>query len=377
MANNFWKGIGNFFGNLGTAALGGTPLMEGGKFNPKKFFTENGFGQLLSAFGIGDMYSQEQMNIDAENRQEQNQIEAEQRANAEYDRRMADERAYNDPAAQAERMRGAGLNPMASVGGISSSTTDAAAPQQSTAPMSSPRGSNTGGIGAMLELAGSAEIQRSRVLENRQKQEEGKKLWIENCISQFENGNIPSNALDGTNEISKIPRYIINPVLDEEGNMIDIKLEPAENVPQSLVDSWLGDGDNFINTIARVTFKDDVYGEFTIVRDSYANQERAINILNSRADLGLKNDDIGQAWARLYLQAVATMSGVEGATADVLVALAKQLEANYLFGNEMTWKWAIDKILTAVGVGAEAYANYGRGRQRPRAAGKPQPIVQQ
>lgn len=186
MANNFLKGIGNFFGNLGTAALGGTPLLEGGKFKPKKFFTENGFGQILSAFGIGDMYSQEQMNIDAENRQEQNQIESEQRANAEYDRRMADERAYNDPAAQAERMRGAGLNPMASVGGISSSTTDAAAPQQSTAPMSSPRGSNTGGIGAMLELASFGEGLKSRKLENEMLEEQIKNEKIAQILGMDE-----------------------------------------------------------------------------------------------------------------------------------------------------------------------------------------------
>lgn len=50
------------------------------------------------------------------------QKQAEQRANAEYDRRLADERAYNSPSAIAARLRSAGINPMAAYSQIAGAT---------------------------------------------------------------------------------------------------------------------------------------------------------------------------------------------------------------------------------------------------------------
>lgn len=121
----------------------------------------------------------EQRAIDAENRQEQNQIEAEQRANAEYDRRMADERAYNDPSAQAERLRAAGINPMANLGqGVTSSSTKMSAPSQSSANMAFPngaQGSSSRGVsqltlGDALQAQALSEDIRGKKLDNDRKE---------------------------------------------------------------------------------------------------------------------------------------------------------------------------------------------------------------
>ena len=72
-------------------------------------------GPLLQAMGLG--WIQNMFNRQSENR-----------ANAEYDRRVADERAYNDPLAVAQRYAKAGINPlsvMTNGGPITSSTTSA------------------------------------------------------------------------------------------------------------------------------------------------------------------------------------------------------------------------------------------------------------
>lgn len=62
------------------------------------------------------------------------QKQAEQRANDEYDRRLADEREYNSPSAIAARLRAAGINPMAAYSQIAGSTggNNMAAPTQSS-----------------------------------------------------------------------------------------------------------------------------------------------------------------------------------------------------------------------------------------------------
>lgn len=75
------------------------------------------------------------------NRSEQKK--AENRANVEYDRRLAEERAYNDPSAVAARLRAAGINPMAAYGNIASGTS---ASNMSAPSLSSVAGtSNIGG----------------------------------------------------------------------------------------------------------------------------------------------------------------------------------------------------------------------------------------
>lgn len=53
--------------------------------------------------------------------------------NAEYDRRVADERAYNDLSAQAERLRQAGINPLSAIGNLSSVSNTAGDPGQPNA----------------------------------------------------------------------------------------------------------------------------------------------------------------------------------------------------------------------------------------------------
>lgn len=80
----------------------------------------------LAAAPINNYYAkqtekrQEEANIRAEQREQNYIISAEQRANAEYDRRMADQRQYDDPASMVARYRSAGLNPASINGNITS-----------------------------------------------------------------------------------------------------------------------------------------------------------------------------------------------------------------------------------------------------------------
>lgn len=130
-------------------------------------------GLIDGAVGIGEMYLQNELDKEAEKRQVQMNIDAENRANAEYDRRMADERAYNDPSAQAERMRSAGINPMAQLGSgsVSSSTTKASAPTQSS-PQSQHRNQANLGLGSAMQYMLAGEQIRGAKLDNDLKEQD-------------------------------------------------------------------------------------------------------------------------------------------------------------------------------------------------------------
>lgn len=165
--------------SIGTGAVSG--LAAGSALGP--------WGAAAGALvgGIGGFFKsdyEKQTQVDAENRQEQNQIEAEQRANAEYDRRMADERAYNDPAAQAERMRQAGINPMANLGqGVTSSSTNMTAPTQSNAPTGvGQRSTGPLGVSEGLQLMTMAEQAKRAKLENEMLSEQIKTERIEQIL---------------------------------------------------------------------------------------------------------------------------------------------------------------------------------------------------
>lgn len=124
-------------------------------------------GLVDGAVGIGEMYLQNELDKQAEQRQVEMNIDAENRANAEYDRRMADERAYNDPTAQAERMRSAGINPMAQLGSgsVSSSTTKASTPTQSS-PQAQHRTQADVGLGSAMQYMLAGEQIRGAKLDN-------------------------------------------------------------------------------------------------------------------------------------------------------------------------------------------------------------------
>lgn len=67
-------------------------------------------GNLLQAAGLG--FVQDFFNKRSMNAQEDANVRAENRANAEYDRRLADMREYNDPSAVSQRLLKAGVNPL-------------------------------------------------------------------------------------------------------------------------------------------------------------------------------------------------------------------------------------------------------------------------
>lgn len=69
------------------------------------------------------------------NKRQQRQIkEAEQRSNAEWDRRFAAENAYNAPSAQAERLKAAGINPVGALSGNSPTPAASGSTNQPQAP---------------------------------------------------------------------------------------------------------------------------------------------------------------------------------------------------------------------------------------------------
>lgn len=170
--------------SIGTGAVSG--LAAGSALGP--------WGAAAGALvgGIGGFFKsdyEKQTQVDAENRQEQNQIESEQRANAEYDRRMADERAYNDPSAQAQRMRDAGINPMANLGqGVTSSSTKMSAPTQSSAPAGvGQRSTGPLGVSEGLQLMTMAEQAKRAKLENEMLSEQIKTERIEQIGKMTDN----------------------------------------------------------------------------------------------------------------------------------------------------------------------------------------------
>lgn len=72
--------------------------------------------------GIGPVLSSLATSIVDNGLAKQAQKDAEKRSNAEYDRRIADERAYNSPSAVAQRLREAGINPQGAVSQVAGAT---------------------------------------------------------------------------------------------------------------------------------------------------------------------------------------------------------------------------------------------------------------
>lgn len=99
----------NWAGNISTAVQG---FLDKNNINSSNFlgFLGDSAGALLQAAGLG--WVQSMFNKQESKRQEDAQIRAEGRANAEYDRRLADMRAYEDPSAVAQRYANAGINPL-------------------------------------------------------------------------------------------------------------------------------------------------------------------------------------------------------------------------------------------------------------------------
>lgn len=143
---SFWKSVGSVFASAASSIAGNIPFVGS--------IASGIIDAGADALGVGPnsaaedaMKEQRRYNealtaqaraYQTAEREAQNQwnLEQWQRENAEYDRRTADERAYNTPQAQAQRAAQAGLNPLAVLGQGSASDQTFAAPQ--AAPSSSP-----------------------------------------------------------------------------------------------------------------------------------------------------------------------------------------------------------------------------------------------
>lgn len=96
-------------------------------------------------FGLWSNSQQNKYNQENYEIQKKDALEAEQRANDEYDRRQQDARQYND--AWADRLRSQGFNPLAVLskgGGVTATT--ASSPSTTSMPLRQPRSSGLGSI---------------------------------------------------------------------------------------------------------------------------------------------------------------------------------------------------------------------------------------
>lgn len=126
---------------------------------------------IAGAFGLWQNYQQNKYNQENYEIQKKDALEAEKRANDEYDRRQADARQYND--SWADRLRSQGFNPLTVIskgGGVTSST--ASAPSTTSMPLRQARRSGLGSIGSSMSsmmnlLSSSAALkQQQATIEN-------------------------------------------------------------------------------------------------------------------------------------------------------------------------------------------------------------------
>lgn len=293
-----------------------------------------GLGLLDTGLEFGQMALQNKYTKDAELRQEQRQIEAEKRANAEYDRRMADERAYNDPTAQAERLRAAGINPMANLGqGVSSSSTKMSSPTQSTPSMgSAPSANGLSSLGTTFleNQAIQADIAKTN--------QEGEKLFIENSWERFVAGD-RGNPVHQPSQDFTI-RYSAS--IDEKGEIILNTLPPGQHHKIEV------DCEKYV-------YKSKQYGDFSIYENGWAVsklKEEYTSLVGDNAELA---ERLAQSWCNLYFHAVEAMSSGKQADAAKLKATADIMAAQYNFGDEVSGKWILQQVFNLVGAGVDVY----------------------
>lgn len=116
------------WGSVGSGVLSGAGAGAtiGNLFGPVGAGIGAGAGALIGGIsGYFDSSHATEQQIDAEDRASAEWTRQQDALNAEYDRRVSDERAYNDPAAQAARLKAAGINPLSSMtsgGAVASNT---------------------------------------------------------------------------------------------------------------------------------------------------------------------------------------------------------------------------------------------------------------
>lgn len=305
-----------------------------------------GLGTVASGIlgGIGSRQASEyekQEQIDTEKRAEERAISAEQRANAEYDRRMADERAYNDPSAQAQRMRDAGINPLANLG-----TTTSANMSSMTAPSQSSVPSPTGPSSRMSPTSSPSITEGTQAAKQ---YEEGEKLFMENCWERFTSG-------DRGNVASVSQNYEIryNAIIDDDGN-IELQFIPEGKRPKMEVDC------------EKHVYHSRRYGDFAIYENGWDVQrlkEEYTSLVGGNEEVA---ERLAQSWVNLYFGAVEAMSSGKNADANKLRSLADMMASQYLYGDEITGKYILDQIFRAVGAGVDVYTagkNVAKGKTK-------------
>lgn len=368
-----------------------------------------GVGDAVGSFidGIGEGFGlmtqadyERDQQIQAEERAQQRTIDAEKRANDEYDRRMADERAYNDPTAQAERMRKAGLNPMASLGTtVQGSTTRMSAPTQSST--ATPTGSRSAGsIGSAMQAMSAGEQLKQQKLQTSIMQSEaearkdtleasknsefqkGYSQWISNCMSMFEAGNEGGNGFYETsyNNYTYRPNYSIS--LDTNGALSVIGEaegdEPVRFITEIVDDVSLGDvsvdsSDRGLDSVpggfgssgATITFDNSkeyhfsakihvfkdpnkYYPDFTIYDNSFyvgrLSEELSGSIIKNHKEA----QDISKCLVDATLTAYKVLAEGQQADANALTAIARYMESNFKFGDTWNTKYILELVFKAI-----------------------------
>lgn len=274
--------------------------------------------------------------------QQEQQYLAEKRANTEYDRRTDKANKYNENWAQ--RLLQQGINPLMQVtkgqsgamaSSLPSSPSVSSMPRSNFAPQS---------IGEMASLANAmADVRlkdaQAKNIETQSDKafEEGKSQFLQNCITKFMYGEAPTIETDTA--LFEI-RYGAN--VDDDGNITFTNLGEVSRYKEKTIRL----------TCSLYKYLSDKYGDFVISEGSY-------NVRRAREELvGLVGDnyqiaeDLAQSWSGMYSTLVSALASGKQADAAMVTAMAKDLEANYHFGDEFNAKWWVDTALRLVQTGA-------------------------
>lgn len=271
--------------------------------------------------------------------QAQQQHLAEQRANAEYYNRTDTANKYNENWAQ--RLLQQGINPLMQItkgqaGAMASS--QPGSPTASTMPRANFAPSS---IGEMASLANSMadvrlkDAQAANIEEQTDKAfEEGKSQFLQNCITEFMYGEAPEILEDS--QLFEI-RYI--PEIDDEGNVSFGKSEAVQRKIRMNVHLY--------------KYPSEKYGDFVIYEGSFnvrKAREELLGLVGNNYEIA---EDLAQSWSAMYSTLISALASGKQADAAMITAMAKDLEANYRFGDEFNTKWWIETALHMIqsGVG--------------------------
>lgn len=318
-------------------------------------------GNLLSA-PVDDYYSrkaeerQEEANIRAEGREQNYIISAEQRANEEYDRRLADQRAYDDPQAVAARYARAGINPVSAFQSGVVGQTGSISPSGGRAPASKPITAQKANFTApqTLDVISSlAQIENINANtkkvqeETNSEREKGYSQFIDNCMQKVLIGDVNMSYDSNFNFDAK---YSV--VVDDEGNVSLPKLD--KDVSKLITDK----NSQYSKQMADMTFArfdNDVYGSLKIHTQSYWLSELTNKIANLEGMNHQLAKDIASHAIPLYCSILTAMASGDQADAALVTAHARNLEARFKYGvgeeGDFNTKWIIQTIFDGISAG--------------------------